>query len=143
MPTAPVHHGRSASHAITRSASRCSCSVYSSSRIPEESPLPRRSTRANANPCAAKYVPQAASPIAVPSLLRYGTESRIDRHGAAVGVLGKPQPDRQAHPVGQLDPVVLHDAGHHVAGNRALKALVATDELQGVGTAIGLRTPSR
>ena len=45
IPTAPVHQGCSASHAITSSASSISCGRYSSCRIPSESPLPRRSTR--------------------------------------------------------------------------------------------------
>jgi hypothetical protein len=45
IPTAPEHHGCSASQAITSTASSCSCPLYSSVRMPSESPLPRRSTR--------------------------------------------------------------------------------------------------
>ena len=45
IPTAPVHHGCSASQAITASTSSASCSEYSSRIRPSESPLPRRSIR--------------------------------------------------------------------------------------------------
>src|SRR5919108_309288 len=45
IPTAPLHHGCSASQAMTSSASSRSWGRYSSSRIPSESPVPRRSTR--------------------------------------------------------------------------------------------------
>ncbi len=48
IPTAPEHHGCAASQAITSSASACSCAVYSSSRIPSDSPVPRMSTRTDA-----------------------------------------------------------------------------------------------
>src|SRR5215468_1881089 len=56
MPTAPVHHGCSASHAITASASRCSCSVYSpSGSSPSLFPVPLMSTRAPAIPRLVRY----------------------------------------------------------------------------------------
>ena len=45
MPTAPVHQGCAAIQAMISTASSCSCWVYSSSRMPSESPEPRRSTR--------------------------------------------------------------------------------------------------
>ena len=48
MPTAPVHHGWAASHAMTATASSCSSARYSSVSTPSESPLPRMSTRTQA-----------------------------------------------------------------------------------------------
>ena len=48
MPTAPVHHGCSASQAMTSHRSRCSCSGYSSVASPSDDPVPRTSTRATA-----------------------------------------------------------------------------------------------
>ena len=48
MPTAPVHQGWTASHAMTSTASSCSSGRYSSVRTPSESPLPRMSTRTHA-----------------------------------------------------------------------------------------------
>ena len=47
IPTAPLHHGWAASHAITSSPSRCSSSEYSKSGgVPSLAPVPRMSTRA-------------------------------------------------------------------------------------------------
>ncbi len=49
MPTEPVHQGWSASQAMTTSASRCSCSVYSpAGSSPSLLPVPLMSTRAPA-----------------------------------------------------------------------------------------------
>nr|KEP23421.1 hypothetical protein DA06_08685 [Georgenia sp. SUBG003] len=48
IPVVPSHQGWAAIHASTSSASRSSCSRYSSVRTPSESPLPRRSTRRQA-----------------------------------------------------------------------------------------------
>ena len=48
MPMRPVHQGCLRSQAMTDSASCSSCSEYSSSIKPCESPLPRMSTRMQA-----------------------------------------------------------------------------------------------
>ena len=48
MPTLPSHHGWCAIQAITTSPSESSCSEYSSSKSPSESPVPATSTRTQA-----------------------------------------------------------------------------------------------
>ena len=48
MPTAPVHHGCCAIQAMASQMSCCSWGAYSSSMMPSESPLPRRSMRRQA-----------------------------------------------------------------------------------------------
>ena len=83
MPTAPLHQGCSASQAITSSASSCSCGRYSSSRMPSESPVPRRSTRTPAYPWPAKYGWWYESRFAKASPLRYGRYSRIAGTGSS------------------------------------------------------------
>ena len=45
MPTAPVHHGCSASHAMTAHMSSASPGGYSSTATPSDDPVPRVSTR--------------------------------------------------------------------------------------------------
>ncbi len=45
MPTEPSHQGCAAIQAIASTPSSCSRSVYSSSMIPSESPVPRMSIR--------------------------------------------------------------------------------------------------
>jgi hypothetical protein len=48
MPTAPEHQGCAAIQAMASTASCSSCAVYSSVRMPSESPLPRMSVRMQA-----------------------------------------------------------------------------------------------
>ena len=54
MPTRPVDQGCDASQAIAATPSSCSCSEYSSSAVPSESPVPRTSMRAETKPFSAK-----------------------------------------------------------------------------------------
>ncbi len=54
IPTLPLHHGCSASHAIAATPSSCSCPQYSSSAVPSESPVPRTSMRATTKPRSAR-----------------------------------------------------------------------------------------
>ena len=54
MPTPPFDQPCAAIQAITSQASASSCSEYSSSNSPSESPLPRLSTRTPAIPASAK-----------------------------------------------------------------------------------------
>ena len=70
IPTLPSHHGWRAIQAITASPSESSCSEYSSSKSPSESPVPATSTRTQAYPAAANTGWVVASRGAVPSRLR-------------------------------------------------------------------------
>jgi hypothetical protein len=70
MPTLPLLQGCSAAQAMTSQPSDCSCSVYSSNMRPSDSPLPRMSTRRQANPRAASCGWKISSRSKVPSRLR-------------------------------------------------------------------------
>ena len=48
IPTRPAHQGCAATHAMTASASSCSCRRYSPRHTPSLSPVPRMSTRRQA-----------------------------------------------------------------------------------------------
>ena len=109
MPTAPQHHGCSASQAITSHASACSAGRYSSMQhavgvagAPDVHPHRRRS-RARRSTDA--WVP---SRCAVPSVSRYGQVLEHGRDGIVVGVDRQYGPREQTAAVGQRDPVVAH-----------------------------------
>ena len=50
IPTFPVHQSCAASHVMTSQTSACSCGWYSSSAMPWDDPVPRRSSRHTAKP---------------------------------------------------------------------------------------------
>ncbi len=103
MPTRPLHHGCSASQAISSTASFNSAAEYSSPNNPSESPLPRMSTRIAANSVTRK-VAMAGGVLdrgAVAFSIRQVLED--DRHRRAIGVVRQPQTRSDSSAVAQVN----------------------------------------
>ena len=107
MPTFPVHQSCAASQAMTSQMSACSCAWYSSSAIPSEEPVPRRSSRQTAKPPSSQSRSYSLAYDAVRSSMRYGSASRIAGAGQ---VIGEEEARREPRPVLHRDPdvPVLH-----------------------------------
>ena len=102
-----MHHGWAAIQATTSTPSRCSASVYSSSATPPELPVPRTSSRTQANPALDQepvlgaVLERAQVVLAVRDVLQ---DRRVAaRAGGPVDV------DREAHPVTDDDAHVALD----------------------------------
>ena len=101
MPTRPVDHGCAASHSIAVRRSARSMSGYSSSRMPPDEPVPRRSSRSTANPPS---VGEAAIAVGVRRgdvvlAVRQCLQQRRERTVA----IGQVQRAASQHAVGRLD----------------------------------------
>ncbi len=89
MPTLPLHHGWAASHSTASYPSSVSASVYSSSAIPGEEPVPRTSSRHRAKPRAASHSPRATSELRRQLSLPYGIISRMTGNRSAASPSGR------------------------------------------------------